>query len=64
LSRKRFREAEALHQRVIAITEQARGPRHPDLVTALENYALFLRAVRRTYEAATLEQKAKAILAH
>ena len=47
----------------LTIYEKAFPPDHPDTATTLENYASLLRKMKRTKEAATFEQRAKAIRA-
>jgi tetratricopeptide repeat protein len=59
----RLTEAERLYQRVVAILEKALGREHPDVATALSNYASLLRAMGRSQEAEPLEARAKAIRA-
>ena len=59
----RYREAEPLYQRSLAIREKALGPDHPNVATSLENYAALLRKLDRTAEAETMEVRAKAIRA-
>ncbi len=56
-------EAEPLYKRALAIREKALGPKHPDLATALENYASLLRKTERTTEATKMEARAEAIRA-
>ncbi len=59
----RYAEAEPLIKRALAIWEEALGPEHPHVATALENYAALLRKTGRDNEAAKLEARAKAIRA-
>ncbi len=71
----RYAEAEPLYQRALTISEKALGPDHPNttgfertwkqegVATALENYAVLLRATNRADEAEELEVRAAAILA-
>ncbi len=56
-------DAEPLYQRALAIFEKALGPEHPKVAKALLNYAVLLRATRRSDEAAKMEARAKAIRA-
>ncbi len=48
-------------KRVLAITEKALGPQHPDVAESLEYYAALLRETGRSAEAADMEARAKAI---
>jgi tetratricopeptide (TPR) repeat protein len=57
----KYAEAEPLYQRSLAILEKVRGPDHPDVATALSNYAALLQATKRSAEAAKLEARASAI---
>ncbi len=59
----KYAVAEPLYKRALAIWEKALGPEHPDVATALENYAALLRKAGRGEEAAKLEARAKAIRA-
>ncbi len=64
----RYGEAEPLHKRALAIRQKALGPKHPDVATALENYAALLRETGRhteatMMEAAKMEARARAIRA-
>ena len=59
----RYGEAEPLHKRALAIRQKALGPKHPDVATALENYAALLRETGRHTEAVKLEARARAIRA-
>jgi hypothetical protein len=43
------------------IWEKAFGPDHPESVTSLENYAVFLRQMNREAEAAELEVRVNRI---
>jgi tetratricopeptide (TPR) repeat protein len=54
---------EPLYQRALAIKEKSLPPDHPDTATTLENYAYLLREMKRTEEAAKLEERARAIRA-
>ncbi|MCH7914437.1 MAG: tetratricopeptide repeat protein [Deltaproteobacteria bacterium] len=45
----------------MAIVEKAFGLEHPNVATALENYAAFLRKTGRRVEAEQIETRAKAI---
>jgi hypothetical protein len=56
-------DAESCYRRSLAILEESDGPGHPDVATALLNYAGFLRRTRRKSEARRLEERANAILA-
>ncbi|MFQ5818178.1 MAG: tetratricopeptide repeat protein, partial [Terriglobia bacterium] len=57
----KYAAAEPLYQRSLAIWEKALGPEHPDVATALENYAALLRKTGRRAEAARLGARAQAI---
>ena len=59
----RYDEAEPLYQRALTIREKALGPAHPNVATALENYASLLREMDRIPEAIPLETRAQAIRA-
>jgi tetratricopeptide (TPR) repeat protein len=59
----RYPEAEPLLERALAIREQALGPEHPKVATALENYAFLLRVIGRPDDAAPMETRARAIRA-
>ncbi len=54
---------EPAYGRALAIWEEAPGPEHPDVATALENYSAFLRETERAGEATGMEARAKAIRA-
>jgi tetratricopeptide (TPR) repeat protein len=56
-------EAEPLYQRALAIWEKALGPDHPDVATALENYAVLLRKMGGVAKAGRMESRAAAIRA-
>jgi len=43
--------------------EKALGPEHPNVAQSLENYAVLLRTMGRSAEAAEMEARAKAIRA-
>ena len=58
-----YAQAEPLCQRALAILQKALGPEHPNLATALENYALLLREMKRGAAARELEARARAIRA-
>ncbi len=58
-----YAEAEPLYQRALAIWEKALGPEHPNVATALENYAALLRETGRNDGAAEMESRANAIRA-
>ncbi len=62
-SQGRYGEAEPLYQRSLAIDEKALGPEHPNVATALENYAALLRETGRDDGAAEMENRANAIRA-
>jgi tetratricopeptide (TPR) repeat protein len=49
-----YAKAEPLYQRVLAIREKALDPQHPDVAGSLEDYALLLRKMDRSHEAASL----------
>ena len=53
--------AEPLYQRALMLLERTLGPEHSSLAAALENYADLLRKMQREAEAATAEDRAKAI---
>jgi len=57
----RYAESERLHRRSLTIRENALGPEHPKVATALENYADTLRKLGRETEAQRMETRAKAI---
>lgn len=56
-------EAEPLLRRAVTIAEAVIGPRHPSVATMLVDYAILLRRLGREAEAATVEARARAILA-
>ena len=56
--RARYREAEPLYQRALAIREQQLGPEHPDTATSLNNLALLYRAQGKYEQAEPLYQRA------
>lgn len=58
-----YAEAEPLYKRSLAIVENALGPEHPNVATALENYSELLRETNRETEAAEMEARATAIRA-
>ena len=58
----RYREAEPLYQRSLAILERVLGPEHPNVATSLNNYAQLLRKKGQNAEAASMEARARAIL--
>ena len=47
----RYREAELLYQRALALRERVLGPEHPHVADCLENYIALLRATNRNEEA-------------
>jgi tetratricopeptide (TPR) repeat protein len=59
--RARFSEAEPLHQRALAIRENALGPDHPDVATSLNNLALPYYRQGKYAQAEPLFQRALAI---
>lgn len=59
----RYRGAEPLHRRAIAIVDQALGPENPVVVVGLWNSAALLRDVGREAEASALQDRARAIRA-
>ena len=59
----KYAEAEPLFRQSLAIVEKALGPEHPNVATALDNYAKLLRKTNRNAEAAKLEARAQAIRA-
>jgi hypothetical protein len=58
----RYREAEPLYRRTLAITEASLGPDHPDVATRLNNLAGLLRATNRLAEAEPLMRRGLEIL--
>ena len=63
LNQGRYAEAESLFQHALAIYEQALGPDSPRIIDVLEDYAIMLRSMQRTAEAARLEARIAAIRA-
>ena len=61
-NRARYREAEPLYQRALAIREEVLGPIHPDVATSLNNLALLYKNQGKYSEAEPLYQRALAIL--
>ncbi len=59
----KYADAEPLHKRSLAIREKALGSEHPNVTTALQNYAALLREVGRDAEADRLDARAKSIRA-
>ena len=59
--RGRYNEAEPLHQRALAIAENARGPDHPDVAMSLNNLAVVHWQQGRYAEAQPLYQRALTI---
>ena len=61
LSRTRgeLEKAQSLLERALAVRERALGLEHPHVATCLENYALLLRDMGRSEEAARFEARAK-----
>jgi tetratricopeptide (TPR) repeat protein len=59
----RYREAEPLFKRSLAIREKALGPDHPNVATSLENLAALYRKTNHGNEAQALEKRAAAIRA-
>ncbi|MCP4658340.1 MAG: tetratricopeptide repeat protein, partial [bacterium] len=57
----RFAEVEPLYERSLKIWEKALGDEHPDVATALENFALLLRDTERTSQAEEMEARARTI---
>ncbi len=57
-SQGRYAEAEPLHERALAIREEALGPDHPDVATSLNNLAELYRGQGRYAEAEPLYGKA------
>jgi tetratricopeptide (TPR) repeat protein len=53
----KYAEAEPLYQRALHVWEQAYGPGHPLTRTAVKNYAILLRKLRRETEALSLEAR-------
>lgn len=62
--RARYRGAEPLYQRSLAILEKALGPDHPHVAGSLNNLAALYRAQDRTTEAEALKSRAKVNAAH
>lgn len=60
-SRGNFKEAESRYLAVIRITEETKGPSHPDLVQYLNNYAGLLRQMKRVAAARKVESRAAAL---
>jgi hypothetical protein len=58
-----YPEAESLLKRSLAILENTRGAKAPELVGSLENYAGVLRKMSRNAEATEVEARAEAIRA-
>jgi tetratricopeptide (TPR) repeat protein len=56
----RYKEAEPLYQRALAIYEKALGLDHPLTVLCVRNYAALLRERGRAAEAEKLEARFKA----
>src|SRR5260370_28512666 len=59
--RARYREAEPLYQRALAIREQQLGPEHPDTASSLNNLAVLYRAQGKYEQAEPLLKRALAI---
>src|SRR5260370_1130741 len=59
--RARYREAEPLLKRALAIREQQLGPQHPDTASSLNNLALLYRAQGKYEQAEPLLKRALAI---
>jgi tetratricopeptide (TPR) repeat protein len=59
--RARYREAEPLYQRALAIREQQLGPQHPDTANSLNNLAGLYRAQGKDEQAEPLLKRALAI---
>ena len=57
----RYREAEPLYERALAIAEQRWGPDHPRVAMVLESYAILLGQTYRIDEAAAMAGRARAI---
>jgi hypothetical protein len=57
-------DAESYYQRALAILEKRDGLDHPDVATALLNYAGLLRQMKRKGDARRLEDRARSILAN
>ena len=57
----KYKEAEPLYRRALAIREKVLGPEHPDTATTLKSYSGFLRETGRLKEAEELERRADAI---
>ena len=53
----KYAEAEPLYQRALHIREQALGPQHSLTRTAVKNYAILLRKMKRETEALSLEAR-------
>lgn len=56
-----YREARAVHERALAIRENALGPQHPDVAKTLEGYAALLERMGRPGRAADMSARAEAI---
>jgi len=57
----KYREAEPLQRRALAILEKTLGPDHPDVAAGLKNLAKLHRFRGKNTEAAACEQRAMAI---
>lgn len=57
----KYKEAEPLFKRSLEILEENLGPDHPNVATALENYAVLLDKTNRTSDAKRLKARAAAI---
>ena len=57
----RYKEAEPLYERALAIHEKALGPEHPDTAQSLNNLAVLYRSQGRYEEAEPLYERALAI---
>ena len=57
-------EAEQLYRRALSIKERNDGPNHPELAPTLNNLATLLKQQGHNVEAATICQRALAILEH
>ena len=59
----RYREAEPLHKRALAIVEKALGSEHPILADVLDSYAELKHATGHPQDAAIMAARAKVIRA-
>lgn len=60
----KYEQAESLYQHTLKIFEETLFPDHPLIAGILEDYASLLRKMKRNEEAATLEERARAMRAN